>query len=314
MTHTSTTAPAQLFDPELLYNILMGAIEPELCTDVFPTLDDVYKDETEEGRNVRMERYDVAVKNFKKLYNKIIELNSCIEKETSKIESIIISKTGYNVFQFLHTYINTNYTANEYKHGLKNNNLLVDISNLIKYYVKLKIISNVCISFLNRSKEFLLIEDINIYKSILLDLFKPFIEIFIDDYNHNNNYNNIINKLFTKNYLFCYLSKYLFKYEQLLFCKKIEDNEANNNNDILSLHQFLMGSGKSTVIIPYLVFINFMKNKKTIVLVPDNNKIKNEMTTNINKIMLLFNKQCNNKYIEYKEYKKYDDLLKNNTL
>ena len=66
MTHTSTTAPAQLFDPELLYNILMGAIEPELCTDVFPTLDDVYKDETEEGRNVRMERYDVAVKNFKK--------------------------------------------------------------------------------------------------------------------------------------------------------------------------------------------------------------------------------------------------------
>jgi hypothetical protein len=170
--------------------------------------------------------------------------------------------------------------------------------------------SVVCVSFLNKSEEFLLIEDINIYKSILLDLFKPFIEIFIDNFNDNNKINNIVNEFFTKNYLFCYLSRYLFKFEQSLFCKKFIDETNRYHEDILSLHQFLMGSGKSTVIIPYLVYINFITNRKTIVVVPDNKKIKNEMIININKIMLLFNKKCS----VYNENKNYDNFLRDNII
>ena len=61
-THT-TTAPS--FDAELLYNILMGAIEPELCTDILPVLDELYLDEADDERLTRMERYAVAIEEFK---------------------------------------------------------------------------------------------------------------------------------------------------------------------------------------------------------------------------------------------------------
>ena len=63
MTPTSTPA-AQLFDAEQLYNILMGAIEPDLCTDMLPILDDMYVDETETEHAARMERYASAIERF----------------------------------------------------------------------------------------------------------------------------------------------------------------------------------------------------------------------------------------------------------
>ena len=53
-----------------------------------------------------------------------------------------------------------------------------------------------------------------------------------------------------------------------------------------------MGSGKSTVIIPYLVYTNLINNIKTIVIIPDNQQIKNEMIDNISCITTLFKKKC----------------------
>lgn len=65
MTHTSTAPSGQLFNAEELYNILMGAIEPELCTDILPVLDELYLDETQEHRILRMQRYVAAIERFK---------------------------------------------------------------------------------------------------------------------------------------------------------------------------------------------------------------------------------------------------------
>ena len=114
--------------------------------------------------------------------------------------------------------------------------------------------------------------------------------------------------------MFCYLSGYLFKYEQYLFFTQYKLNKDANNKiskeETLSVYQFLMGSGKSTVIIPYLVYTNYYINrKKTIVLIPDSAKIKNEMMININKIMLFFNNTC---AVYSKDITDYHDFLKNN--
>jgi hypothetical protein len=70
---------------------------------------------------------NITIKNFKKLFNKIKEMNDYIEIETNRIEKQIISKTGNTIFSFLHAYINTTFTSMEYEYNFKNNNLLVSI-------------------------------------------------------------------------------------------------------------------------------------------------------------------------------------------
>lgn len=60
-THTSNTSELHI----MLYDMFMGAIEPELCTDILPALDVLYVHETDEERVIRMERYAVSIENFK---------------------------------------------------------------------------------------------------------------------------------------------------------------------------------------------------------------------------------------------------------
>ena len=63
-----------------------------------------------------------------------------------------------------------------------------------------------------------------------------------------------------------------------------------------------MGSGKSTVIIPYLVYTNLIRDIKTIIQIPDNPQIKNEMINNITSVTMLFDKKC---YL----YDEHDEIL-----
>lgn len=51
---------------EQLYNILMGAIEPDLRTDMIPILDELYLGETEDEYKERMSRYAAAIEQFQK--------------------------------------------------------------------------------------------------------------------------------------------------------------------------------------------------------------------------------------------------------
>lgn len=46
--------------PQWLYDEIMRSIEPELVTDMLPTLDTIYAAETSEEHDVRMERYRLA--------------------------------------------------------------------------------------------------------------------------------------------------------------------------------------------------------------------------------------------------------------
>ena len=148
--------------------------------------------------------------------------------------------------------------------------------------MELNIIYDVCLTFLSKSKELLNEDNLNNldkYSKIWFDLFKPFFEIFNEYNNKNNNNNNILynNILYNNNIIFCYLSGYLPRYEQSLFYKEFNDKYTyyyNNNvkkykgindKETLSIHQFLMGSGKSTVIIPYLVYTNLIRDIKTII-------------------------------------------------
>ena len=226
----------------------------------------------------------------------------------NKIENSVVSMTGCLPYIFLYTFVNHR-TSFKLNNEIELDKIILEIKN----YLKLKIISNVCASFLQKSKDLysmIYIDNIDISKSLLFDLFKPFIEIYIDDYLYDNNNNdNIVNVLFTKNTIFCYLSKFLFRYEQYLFYKNYQ---TIKKDDILSIHQFLMGSGKSTVIIPYLVYNNYINGLKTMILIPDNLKIKEEMLINIDKVLMLFNV----KSVLFKKNKgeKYDDFLKNNKI
>ncbi len=50
---------------EDLYNILMGAIEPDLTTEMIPVLDEMYFGETQEENAARMKRYAQAIELFR---------------------------------------------------------------------------------------------------------------------------------------------------------------------------------------------------------------------------------------------------------
>lgn len=53
---------------EEIYNRIMREIEPELTTDQIPLMEEKYKDETEEQRGVRAERYQKALDEYEKRY------------------------------------------------------------------------------------------------------------------------------------------------------------------------------------------------------------------------------------------------------
>ena len=61
---------------EDIYNAIMAEIEPELTTDVLPTLEEKYKDESPEERTERFARYEAAFAQYEECYAAYVaELN-----------------------------------------------------------------------------------------------------------------------------------------------------------------------------------------------------------------------------------------------
>ena len=70
------------------YNIMMAAIEPELVTDIIPTLDKKYADESPQDREARRVRYEAAFK----LYNaKVTEFTAELQQTRSKQRKIAMA-------------------------------------------------------------------------------------------------------------------------------------------------------------------------------------------------------------------------------
>jgi Fe2+ transport system protein B len=63
-TNTLTVADLKVPSGAQIYNSLMSAIEPELLTEVIPTLDEKYKGETAEENVARMARYKAAYEKY----------------------------------------------------------------------------------------------------------------------------------------------------------------------------------------------------------------------------------------------------------
>ncbi len=64
-----------------IYDHLMGDIEPELVTDTIPALDEKYKDETEEQKEKRKQRYKAAFDAYHKAFDTwIANLRTQVDK------------------------------------------------------------------------------------------------------------------------------------------------------------------------------------------------------------------------------------------
>ena len=74
--------------PQWLYDEIMLQIEPDLVTDQIPLLEERYKDEPENERQARMERYDRAFDAFDtELQNFSDELYARMEEDKAAIQS-----------------------------------------------------------------------------------------------------------------------------------------------------------------------------------------------------------------------------------
>ncbi len=93
--HTQTKTPtAAVLEPEYLsaqwvYDVLMQEIEPDLVTDNLSRLDQIYSDETDVERTIRMERYQQAFE----------VLQECLEdlKTDCKMDVLHLQKEMNNV-------------------------------------------------------------------------------------------------------------------------------------------------------------------------------------------------------------------------
>ena len=65
--------PLTTFSEDELYDLVMHEIEPELTTAVLPTLEELYKDETDAEYAVRKERYANAMKEYARRVEHITE-------------------------------------------------------------------------------------------------------------------------------------------------------------------------------------------------------------------------------------------------
>lgn len=59
--------------PEEIYNLIMGWIEPELTTETLPLLEELYEGESTDARIARGERYAKAFATFEEQYGKFVE-------------------------------------------------------------------------------------------------------------------------------------------------------------------------------------------------------------------------------------------------
>jgi hypothetical protein len=78
-----------------LYDMLMFEIEPELLSDAVGELDELYKNETKEEHQERMDRYKVAFQTFSDRFGKMLDLWKVQLKDFDKaILSAIKAKAG----------------------------------------------------------------------------------------------------------------------------------------------------------------------------------------------------------------------------
>lgn len=57
-----------VFEGDDLYDTIMGEIEPELVSTVYPTLDEKYKNETPDEKAARQARYDKAFVEYERRF------------------------------------------------------------------------------------------------------------------------------------------------------------------------------------------------------------------------------------------------------
>ena len=65
------------------------------------------------------------------------------------------------------------------------------------------------------------------------------------------------NKCIDNNILINFLNIYTTKYDQCFFINQINDDLNNITKKNMNIYQFIMGSGKSTTIIPFLLYKNW---------------------------------------------------------
>ncbi len=73
MTPTPTQQAVYTPTAQEIYDMIMGAIEPELLSDMLPALDLLYVNETVEEKEARLAWYDIAFETYDARYTKFME-------------------------------------------------------------------------------------------------------------------------------------------------------------------------------------------------------------------------------------------------
>ncbi len=70
----NTSPPTIEVDFKYIYDLLMADIEPELVTANMPYLDTAYEGETEDQKEIRLERYRMAFEVFTERYEQLMDI------------------------------------------------------------------------------------------------------------------------------------------------------------------------------------------------------------------------------------------------
>ena len=89
----NTTPPTVEVDFKYIYDLLMTDIEPDLVTGNMPYLDAAYEGESEDDREVRLERYRMAFEVFTERYEQLMDLwHKELAKGKSNIDLEVLKK------------------------------------------------------------------------------------------------------------------------------------------------------------------------------------------------------------------------------
>ena len=121
----------------------------------------------------------------------------------------------------------------------------------IKQYMQVTIQKNSINLFISKTAEFLNIESDIYNKNNCSTVINKYIKIIFEILNKDN-------KCIMNEILINYLNYYPTKFDQCFFINNILDNNSNTliNKKNMQIYQFVMGSGKSTTIIPYILYKN----------------------------------------------------------
>lgn len=105
-TQTTTTRDTGLPTGTQIYDGIMAKIEPELTTTQLPKLEEKYRDESPEDRQVRMARYDVAFAEYDKQYGSFlmrlkVRADACRKSSRKSSEEANVAEENEHVSELL---------------------------------------------------------------------------------------------------------------------------------------------------------------------------------------------------------------------